>query len=181
MHSYRASSVRYRRPRAHDGGVVWEFVRSCSGLDLNSTYFYLIMCSDFSTTTAIAELDENLVGFAAGYVPPARPDTLFVWQIATAPAMRNQGIGLGLLHEVLGRPESMELRFLEATVTPSNTASKKLFGAFARQSGAILESGPARFSATDFLPTKHEAEEWIRIGPLTRVEHSGTRGAITDR
>jgi L-2,4-diaminobutyric acid acetyltransferase len=55
-------------------------------------------------------------------------------------------------------------RFIEATVTPDNVASDRLFAAFARDRGAKLERRPLLDG--ELFPGAHEPEVLYRIGPL---------------
>jgi hypothetical protein len=54
---------------------------------------------------------------------------------------------------------------LEATVTPDNLASARLFTAFARDRGAPLETH-SLFTAQDFAGVEHDEEVLYRIGPF---------------
>jgi L-2,4-diaminobutyric acid acetyltransferase len=58
-------------------------------------------------------------------------------------------------------------RFMEATVTPGNTASTRMFESFARARGCPLERTP--LFGDEHLPEGHEPEHLFRIGPLPAV------------
>jgi L-2,4-diaminobutyric acid acetyltransferase len=154
-----------REPGPGDAAAVWRLVRDSRGLDLNSPYAYLLLCSDFAATSLVAEAEEGLVGFVGAYRPPPRPHAVFVWQIVTASAARGTGVGGHLLDALLARSACRGTRFLEATVTPSNTASRALFRALARRRGAPLTEEPA-FGSELFPNPDHEEEVRVRIGPL---------------
>jgi L-2,4-diaminobutyric acid acetyltransferase len=157
-----------RTPRASDAAGVWRLVRESGVLDANSPYAYLLLCTDFAETSAVAEGPEGVAGFVVGYRPPARPDTVFVWQVGVADTHRGRGLGRTLLDWVVSqtsRASEPGVRFLEATVTPSNEASWSLFRSFAREAGAPLQEETA-FAAELFPGAEHEAEVRIRIGPL---------------
>jgi len=70
-----------------------------------------------------------------------------------------------MLDGLVARDELADVRFLEATVTPSNEASHRLFNAFAGRFGARCEVSPF-FAADLFAEADHEAEDLYRIGPL---------------
>lgn len=140
-------------------------MKQTSALDENSPYAYLLLCTDFAETGAVAEGDGGLAGFVLGYRPPARPESYFVWQIGVANEARGQGLGHALLEWVVDRARPLGVRFLEATVTPSNHASQALFEAFARRTGSAVSEETA-FAADLFPGADHEAEVRIRIGPL---------------
>jgi len=144
---------------------VWRLVRDSRGLDLNSPYAYLLLCSDFAATSLLAEGEEGVVGFVGAYRPPPRPHAIFVWQIVTADPARGSGLASQMLDALLARPACRGVRFLEATVTPSNTASWALFRGLARRRGAPLTQEPA-FGTELFPNPDHEEEVRVRIGPL---------------
>jgi len=152
-----------------DAAGIWQLVRECGVLDKNSCYAYLLICRDFAATSRVATSAENLLGFVAGYIPPERRDVLFVWQIGTAAAARGRGLGKALLRAALQAPACRRVRYLEATITPSNAASARLFRSIAHELQADLKVLPG-FSSADFETgenaTSHEPEELIRIGPL---------------
>src|SRR3546814_13200500 len=79
------TAVHYRPPRKTDGTRIWALIRSIAALDDNSLYCNLLQCSHFAGTCALAEIDGRAVGWISGYLPPEKPDTLFVWQGAVHP------------------------------------------------------------------------------------------------
>src|SRR3546814_5243060 len=104
-------------------------VARCHPLDTNSVYCNLLQCSDFADTAIAAENAQGeLVGFISGYRPPARPDTLFVWQVAVDSSMRGQGLALRMLLALTARvAREHDVRFMETTISPDNAASQALF------------------------------------------------------
>jgi L-2,4-diaminobutyric acid acetyltransferase len=134
-------------------------------LELNSCYAYVLFCRDFAETCVIAEQAGRLAGFVVAYRPPQRLGSVFVWQVGVSPHFRKQGIGVRLLRHLVALPACREVEYLEATVAPSNVASRRLFESVARQLGVTLrtESG---FASSDFGAEQHEEEEMVRIGPL---------------
>ncbi len=156
-----------RRPTVDDGAEIWRLVRETGVLDENSPYAYLLLCRDFARTSLVAERDSRLAGFVTAYRPPERPHVLFVWQIGVSQSARRQGLGLRLLSALVARSRDGEpaIEFVEATVAPSNTASRRLFDTLAADLGAPVKT-VAGFSEADFPPGGHEAEPLICIGPL---------------
>lgn len=145
---------------------MWELVRGSESLDLNSAYAYLLAFRHHSATSVVADDGGTVVGFVLAYRPPQQPDTVFVWQVGVAGSHRGQGLGRRLLHGVLARDACEEVRFLEATVTPSNEASMRLFSGVARDVGAELSVSPC-FEVADFPEGEsHEPEQLVRIGPI---------------
>jgi L-2,4-diaminobutyric acid acetyltransferase len=170
-----------RPPRPEDAPWIWRLVRAAGRLDLNSPYAYLLLCSDFASTCLVAGEGARTLGFVAAYRPPTDPDSLFVWQIATAREARGLGLGTRMLQALIALPACDDARYLEATVTPSNTESRALFRRFAERQGAEHRErhgfGPELFPEAD-----HETEIRLRIGPLrprrTREENcQGARNA----
>lgn len=145
---------------------MWHLAGASGTLDRNSSYAYLMACLNFPETCVIVSENNGCVkGFVVGYVVPVRPDAFFVWQIAVDPESRGRGIGREMLDAVLARDACRDVRYLEATVVPSNPASVGLFEGFAARHDAACEQR-ACFSSDDF-PDKHEPEVLLRIGPLS--------------
>ncbi len=157
--------VRCREARPEDGRALHRLVEDGGVLELNSCYSYVLMCDHFAATTVVAEHDGEPVGFVTAYRPPSRPDTVFVWQVGTHPRMRGRGVARAMLDALLARPACRGVRFLEATVTPSNVASRRLFASFARHRGAGLESTRG-YDGSLFAEDGHEPEDLIRVGPF---------------
>lgn len=160
-------SVRLRRPEKRDAQSLWNLVCADETLDTNSCYLYLIQTTEFADSCVVAELDGQIVGFATGFRPPARPQSLFVWQVLVAPAARGLGLAKRMLSYLVR--EGTDVKFLEATITPSNAASRGLFGSLASQLGATIEYSRC-FEIADFGPSGHEAEELVRVGPILERE-----------
>lgn len=171
--------IRCRPPTPSDGRALWQLARSV-GLDLNSPYAYVLWSDYFSksSTIAVATQDDpgssagvkssadndvgTVVGFITGFHPPADPTTLFVWQVGVAVEARGRGLGRQMLDELLARSGA---RWLEATVTPSNTASIALFRGTASRHGTGVDETLAY--PRELFPGDHEPEVRFRIGPFT--------------
>ena len=122
-------------------------------------------CANFPDTCVVA-LDRGCVcGFVIGYVVPVRPEALFVWQIGVDEAHRGRGIGGAMLDELIARDACRGVTYLEATVTPSNDASRRLFEGFAKRHDTSCEQRP--FLTVEDFPGDHEEEALLRIGPLS--------------
>jgi L-2,4-diaminobutyric acid acetyltransferase len=163
--------VRLGPPRLEDGRELWRIARDSRTLDLNSAYSYVLWCRDFAATSVVARADTGVCGFVTGYARPQDPSTLFVWQVAVDPAYR----GHGLARRMLDHLADSGCRFVEATVTPDNVASDRLFTSFARDHGAALEHRP--LLAAELFPGGHEAEVLYRIGPVGARSSPGRAGA----
>lgn len=159
--------LRYRPPSKSDGAAIWRMVKDSGKLDLNSSYYYLLMSHWFSDSCRLVEdpRDNHLIGIATGFRQPAHPDTLFVWQIAVDDDYRGRGIATRLLDEQTANPE---IQFVEATISPSNRSSKRLFEkwAAARQASLVITEGFNETLFPNHPDQQHEREDLFRIGPL---------------
>lgn len=158
------TGIRLRRPDVRDGAVMWRMAKG-SGLDLNSPYAYLMWCDQFAGTSVMAEVDGWPAGFVTGFQPPGREDVLFVWQVTVVDEHQGLGLASRMLDTLLERLPGVSV--VEATVTPSNTASQRLFRSLARRHGASCSETP--YLPSDCFPAPgHEPEVLFRIGPIDR-------------
>ncbi|WP_090858625.1 diaminobutyrate acetyltransferase [Paraliobacillus sp. PM-2] len=159
-----SDAVHLEKPTVKDGAAMWELVNH-STLDQNSAYKYILMCEYFAETCVIAKLDQELVGFVTAFIAPERPDAVFVWQVGVDSSQRGKGIASKLLNELLQREACKNVRFVEATITPSNKASQALFHKLARQHNTTCEE--SEFFTKDLFPDdSHEEECKFRVGPF---------------
>lgn len=159
-------SLAFRNARTADGPILCELARA-NGLDENSPYVYLLWCEYFADTTVVATTgdatvgQDTPVGFVTAFGRPDEPGTVFVWQIGVAESHRRRGIAATLLDELV---ERCGADHLEATVTPTNTASETLFRRFGARHGAPVET--EELFGAELFPPGHEAEVRFRIGPV---------------
>ncbi len=153
-----------RPPVLEDGKAVHELIKRCPPLDVNSSYNYFLLCSHFRDTCVVAEANARIVGFLSAYLIPARPDTLFVWQVAVDEAARGSGLAGRMLEEVTKRPSCAGVHALETTISPSNLSSRRVFERFAEQHRA-QSSEETFLKASHFGAEAHEEERLIRVGP----------------
>jgi L-2,4-diaminobutyric acid acetyltransferase len=130
-------------------------------------YCNLLQCTHFRDTCICAKSDSNLVGFVSGYLLPALPETLFIWQVVVAEEARGQGLAGRMLTALLDRPACRDIDFLETTITPENKASQALFTKLAQTLAADIQVMPG-FDKTEHFHGEHESEELWRIGPITK-------------
>ena len=162
-----SGNLTFRQPERRDGAVLHDLIAASPPLDLNSRYAYLLVCEHFAETSVIVEQDGVIVGAVTAYIPPTHPDTLFVWQVAVAESMRGRKLASRMLEHLLTRcVKPRRLRWMEATISPSNQASRNLFIQFAGRHDAGLTT-TALFAARDFGSSTHEEEHLYRIGPWT--------------
>ena len=157
--------MQLQEPSLADGPALWRLARDSRVLDVNSPYSYTLWCRDFADTSVVARHDDVACGFITGYVRPSRPDTFFVWQVAVDPDQRGQGLGRRMLDRLADRLAPRGHRFMEATVTPDNSASTAMFESFARARGCEVARSPL-FGAEHFPEEVHEPEVLFRIGPI---------------
>lgn len=165
----RAHTAHLRPPRGADAIAIRSIAAATGVLDLNSTYAYLLLATDFAASSIVAENAGELTGFITGYHPPRRPDVLFVWQVAVAPHAQGSGLASAMLDALVQRVRCERRGHpitVEATVAPGNAASRAFFGAFAHRHGVALTEH-AHFAA-ELLDADgaHEDEPMLRIGPL---------------
>ncbi|MCT7355392.1 diaminobutyrate acetyltransferase [Streptomyces sp. 15-116A] len=156
------------RPTVADGAVLWRIARDSKVLDLNSSYSYLLWCRDFAATSAVARDDSGeAIGFVTGYVRPDSPRTLLIWQVAVDETHRGRGLAAALLDGLVARTAAEHgVTTVETTITPGNTASERLFTAFAERHGARLER-EVLFETGQFPDGPHDPEVLYRIGPVS--------------
>ncbi|GIL27650.1 diaminobutyrate acetyltransferase [Actinocatenispora comari] len=164
----RGGSVVYRAPTVADGSRLWRLAADSGTLDVNSEYSYLLWCRDFAATSVVGCDGDSVASFVTGYVRPDAPDTLFVWQVAVDAAYRRRGLAVRALDALVDRvARTQPVAFLEATVTPDNVPSARLFAGFARARGASLTK-QSLFTEEHFSGGPHNEEVLFRIGPLPR-------------
>lgn len=156
-----------RRPTALDGASVRRLIANCPPLDRNSLYCNLLQCSHFAASSALAELDGEVVGFVSGHRLPDDPETLFVWQVAVASVMRGRRLGRDLILAILARPEQAHVRFVDTTITDDNAASWAMFKSLAASLHTSFERS-VLFDRNRHLDGHSPTENLMRIGPFDR-------------
>ncbi|WP_343070100.1 diaminobutyrate acetyltransferase [Aminobacter carboxidus] len=156
-----------RKPRTGDGVRVWQLIRQTPGLDDNSLYCNLLQCSHFASTCAIAESDNQIVGWMSGYIPPHQQSTLFVWQICVSAVGQRQGLAKKLIADVLARQASSQIKHIECTITECNAASWALFRSIAHKLDAPIAQR-IHFSRDAHFDHLHDSEFAVTIGPFHR-------------
>lgn len=150
-------------PTTDDAAEMWELARD-AGLDLNSSYSYLMMSEYFSDSCAIAR-DGDLMGFVTGFVLRKTPDTLFVWQVAVDERARGQGLAKQMIDKLI---DDQGVKYVEATITPQNRASIALFKSLAEEKHTYFNTDK-NFFDEDTFPTDHESEMLVRVGPIVDI------------
>lgn len=156
-------AIAFRELGVADGALLWRMAKESGALDLNSPYAYLMWCDHFARTSVLVEVDDQPAGFVLGFRPPDRPDVLFVWQVAVAARFRGLRLASRMLDALV---ERLRPRVVEATVTPSNEPSQRLFRSLARRENCACSESPC-FEREHFPNLGHEPEALFRIGPIT--------------
>lgn len=159
------SHIKFRTPTVSDAHSMLKLVKNNKPLDENSLYLYLLLCHHFSDTCVVAEHNAKTIGFLSAFIPPKKSDTLFVWQAAVDSEFRNKGIAKEMVFKALSQTEPT-VRYVEATVTPSNGASLKFLENFASELDADFSKKP--LFSTKVLENGHEPEDLVRIGPIQK-------------
>ncbi|MCU6708133.1 diaminobutyrate acetyltransferase [Paenibacillus sp. J5C_2022] len=156
----------YRKPSVEEGAKAWELVKDSGVLDLNSAYSYLMLFDLFRDTCCVAVEGGELVGFVSAFRKPSEPAALFVWQIGVSAKMRGRGVGKELLKQLLQREAYADIQYVEATISPGNVPSSKLFRSMAGELGA--ECDIRDYYASELFPGDghHDDERLYRIGPF---------------
>ncbi|MGX5832177.1 diaminobutyrate--2-oxoglutarate transaminase [Mesorhizobium sp. 43Arga] len=165
VHDVQLPRVTFRKPSGNHAADVQDLIALCPELDRNSLYCGLLLCTHFADTCVLAERAGEVVGWLAAYRQPSDPSTLFVWQIAVHPAVRNTGLGKGLIVSALSRPSCQGVSHIKATVTLSNKASKFFFTTVGRDLGAPIRQA-LQFDRETHFKGRHDSEYMIAIGPF---------------
>lgn len=115
----------------------------------------------------MVEREEAIVGFISGFIHPDQPDTLFIWQVAVSESERGNGLATRMLYHLLKREGCEDVDSVEATVSPSNTASQNLFIGLAKKmlTKCVIHD---YFTSGDFPREGHEDELLFKIGPIQK-------------
>ncbi len=166
----------FRSPVPADGKILHQLATAAGTLDVNSDYAYLLPGLHHPDSSILAEIDGRPAGFVIGYLIPERQGgsmqpvgkRLFVWQVAVHPDFRKRGLANAMLLALATRAAHPNLRFIETTVTSSNTASKRMFQSLAGTLGTEMKE--VGTLGQELFQHPHEAETIYRIGPFNVVK-----------
>lgn len=167
-----AQPITVRKPCTEDGIYAARLVTRCPPLDQNSAYCYLLQCSQFAETSAIAEMDGTVVGFVSGHQVPNSPEALFIWQVAVAEEARGRGLGREMMLDILRRPSSRNFTQLLATATDDNLPSRKMFQSLAAALKTNINQS-IMFDRDIHFAGAHESETLLTIGPFRAPDKKG--------
>ncbi|MHC8441510.1 MAG: diaminobutyrate acetyltransferase [Candidatus Eutrophobiaceae bacterium] len=149
---------------AKDGKGIYALVQASKVLDLNPEYTYMLLGTHFQQSCAVAEIDGKLAGFMSAYIPPNQLDVLFIWQATVVDEHQQQGLALAMLKDILRRPCCGKIKYIHATIAPSNSASRAFFASLARGFHANFHECP--MFPVEYFSKSHEEEPLCVIGPL---------------
>ena len=155
------TAAAFRTPTAADGARMWEIARDSGVLDLNSSYAYVLWGAEFSDSSIVVEVDGRVVGFVTGFLRPSEPESIFVWQVGVDADQRGKGLAARLLHHLMDRLAEHGVVRLRTTISPDNEASKRTFGAVARDRGMTLSRED--YLSAELLGEGHEPEDLYTI------------------
>ena len=149
-------------PTIEDGNEMWGLAER-AGLDVNSSYSYLMMANFFNDRCFVMKDGEKVIGFATGFI--LKDDIYFIWQICVDPEYQGEGLSYRLLEFAIDSlVKKQNVRFVQATVSPENSASMGLFKKTASKNKTFFATREG-FSENDFPDDKPE-EKLIQVGPL---------------
>lgn len=153
-----------RKPKKEFSKKIFQLVKSCGNLDVNSEYLYLLQTTHFKECCSIALCDDEVVGFVSGYKNPNNENTLFIWQVAIDENFRGLGLANKLIINTLKRKLNSNITAINTTVSPSNKSSIKMFEKLASKLNTQMKS-KSFFKKEDFIDA-HEEETLYEIGPI---------------
>jgi L-2,4-diaminobutyric acid acetyltransferase len=161
------STFNLKKPVPSDGKSMWELVKNSKSLDLNSLYHYILMAHHFGDSSIAAFNNNELAGFVTAYFPPVKKDTIFVWQVCVSEKFQGNGLGKKMLTTLAksAHPFS-KIKYLDATITPSNNASIALFTSTAKALDCNYTFDEIVYPETFFGKSGHEPEKLFHIGPI---------------
>lgn len=159
-------TIHFRKPTADDGKEMYRIVRESKVLDVNSEYSYLMWGEYFQESSILAIDGDEVIGFITGFIPPNQVDTIFVWQVAVDERYKGNGLATELIERLFKRVRrEADIQYVEATVTPSNIPSRRLFEGIAHKHKTKCIVSEC-FTESQFTEKGHEAEFKFRIGPI---------------
>ncbi len=153
-----------RKPIKSDAKKVFNLVKDTNVLDVNSEYLYLLQATHFKESCCVAAVNELIGGFVSGYIHPQNSEVLFIWQVGVDKQLKGKGLAQRLILDILKRDSMSGVKYIYTTISPSNTASRRLFEKLADHLGCEIKS-ESYFEIEDFN-NAHEEEVLYKIGPF---------------
>ena len=160
------NDIFFRMPESTDGPAVYELIKNCDPLDINSRYCNLLQTYHFKDTCVAAECPNgNLWGFISGYIIPNSDNTLFIWQVAVSNEARGLGLGKEMLLHILRR-KHLDIHYIHTTITEENGPSWGMFSSLARDLDTNM-STRLLFDSEKHFDGRHEDEIMLQLGPFS--------------
>lgn len=162
-------TITFEKPSPDDGARMWEIASRDGTLDQNSSYTYIMMCEYFQDMCVVAKDGDQTIGFVLGFNTPEEQEHFFVWQVAIDVEYRGRGLAYKMIQHLL-KQNNEKSCYIEATITPDNIPSRKLFEKIAREYDApcIVEE----LFAEEIFPDDHKSELKYTIGPIKNPKQS---------
>ncbi|WP_067996701.1 GNAT family N-acetyltransferase [Nocardia pseudobrasiliensis] len=136
-----------RNPEPTDGLRMRLCAEDAGGPVIHSIGAYRWWSTEFSDTSAVAEIAGVTVGFAIGYLRPAPSRTLVLWQLAVATQGRD--IGADLVEFLLESAARRGARAIETVIGPDEQRVVEALRAAARRHRGCLRVHTPTVMGTD--------------------------------
>lgn len=146
-----SNPISFHLPSKNDAKALYNLVKSSPPLDLNSAYYYNIICSHFASSCVVAKDNNKIIGFVSAYM--IEKTTLFVWQVAVNDSYRGLGVAKNMLLHLAKRLKPLNIH---TTITPSNKGSFALFKSVASDLSATYRYEKIYFSKEMLLGNEEE-------------------------
>ncbi|WP_156886524.1 GNAT family N-acetyltransferase [Rhizobium gallicum] len=156
--------VRFQSPDLSHANAIADLVQGSSRLDKNSNYTYALWCTHFSSCSAVAVRDNEVIAFLTAFRSPEKPESYFLWQTATKPRHGVPALGIDLVEFAVKREISRGARFVEASVDKENKPIRMVMKTLCKRlSGHLSEEllFPAELVSSG--DTEHHDETLMRI------------------
>jgi len=150
---YILNNILLQKPTIKNAKDIYNLVKNCPPLDVNSLYAYALVGEYFASTSCVASKSGEIIGFVSGFISDEKK--LFIWQVAVSSKSRGEGIAKKMLTFILKNNSTVEM--VETTINPSNKASFALFDSISKKSGGELIGEELFMSKEEFVEA-HEDE-----------------------
>ncbi len=94
------------------------------------------------TSVVLVDAKGEYVGAVVGYLVPASPKVLFIWQVGVRADHRHQGLALRMLEHLIVRLKPDGVNALQTTISPKNLPCRGLFRQLAAKHGGAMTVSP---------------------------------------
>lgn len=154
-----AISMLIRKFQTTDYASLRSIIEQDPDVDTHTHYTYWVASALYSETFLVAEIDGVVVGYVFGIAPSNDDKRAFLWQVAVSGQHRGHGIAKALITEFVRQCQYRQITDIALTISPGNSASKKLFESVAR----IFDSQLVLVGATGDMDGQMKGEEIFRL------------------